>query len=95
VAVHDGDAIIMAQKLAAQLGLAVGISSGANFIGALQLQEEFGADAIVATIFCDCSKKYLSTDLLREERERPEYFAPHVDLLGYEAIPRAALKPNL
>src|SRR5690606_6006869 len=30
----DGDAILMAQKLAKQLGLAVGISSGANVIGA-------------------------------------------------------------
>lgn len=92
IAVHDGDAIIMAQKLASQLGLAVGISSGANFIGALQLQEELGADAVVATIFCDCSKKYLSTDLLREERERPEYFAPHVELLGFDAMPRADLR---
>ncbi len=92
VAVHDGDAIIMAQKLASQLGLAVGISSGANFLGALQLQEELGADAVVATIFCDCSKKYLSTDLLREERERPDYFAPQVELLGYDATPRADLR---
>ena len=32
VAVDDGDSIIMAQKLAAELGMAVGISSGANFL---------------------------------------------------------------
>src|SRR5262249_58187128 len=38
VSVHDGDAILMAQKLAAGLGLGVGISSGANFIGALMVQ---------------------------------------------------------
>ena len=37
VAVEDGDAILMAQKLATQLGLAVGISSGANFLGAVQV----------------------------------------------------------
>src|SRR5436190_1657585 len=30
LAVHDGDAILMAQKLAGELGLGVGISSGAN-----------------------------------------------------------------
>ena len=34
----DGDAILMSQKLAQQLGIAVGISSGANIIGAIQLQ---------------------------------------------------------
>ena len=31
--VHDGDAILMAQRLARDLGLAVGIFSGANFLG--------------------------------------------------------------
>jgi cysteine synthase A len=95
VAVHDGDAIIMAQRLASRLGLAVGISSGANFLGALQLQEELGAAAVVATVFCDCSKKYLSTDLLREERERPEYFAPQVELLGYDVVPRVELSRDV
>jgi cysteine synthase A len=35
VSVDDGDAIIMAQKLASDLGIGVGISSGANFLGAV------------------------------------------------------------
>ena len=43
----------MAQKLAAGLGLGVGISSGANFIGALMVQEELGSSAVVATVFPD------------------------------------------
>jgi len=34
VAVHDGDAILMAQRLARELGLGLGISSGANLLGA-------------------------------------------------------------
>ena len=38
VQANDGDAILMAQLLA-QRGLAVGISSGANVIGALRVQE--------------------------------------------------------
>ena len=38
--VSDGDAIHMAQKLATCLGLAVGISSGCNFLAAVQAQEE-------------------------------------------------------
>jgi cysteine synthase A len=88
LSVHDGDAILMAQKLAAQLGLAVGISSGANFIGALLAQEELGADAIVATVFPDDNKKYLSTGLLRDEQPQPGYLAPHVELLGYQAFKR-------
>jgi cysteine synthase A len=32
IAVCDGDCILMAQKLAAELGIAVGIGSGANFL---------------------------------------------------------------
>ena len=67
VDVWDGDAILMAQKLAAELGIAVGISSGANFLGALKIQNELGPDATVVTVFPDDNKKYLSTDLLRDE----------------------------
>jgi cysteine synthase A len=88
VSVHDGDAILMAQKLAAQLGLAVGISSGANFIGALMAQNDLGADAVVTTVFPDDNKKYLSTDLLREERPQPDYLTPEVELLSYHAFKR-------
>jgi cysteine synthase A len=84
----DGDAILMAQKLAAVLGLAVGISSGANFIGALKVQEALGPDAVVATIFADDNKKYLSTDLLREEPVRPGFLSPGVRLKGVRAYRR-------
>ena len=88
VSVHDGDAILMAQKLAAGLGLAVGISSGANFLGALMTQNEMGHDAVVTTVFPDDNKKYLSTDLLREEPVKAAYLAPEIELLGYEAFKR-------
>ncbi len=88
VSVSDGDAILMAQKLAATLGLGVGISSGANFVGALKLQDEMGSDAIITTVFPDDNKKYLTTDLLREERAQTDYFTPEVELVGYEAIKR-------
>jgi len=88
VSVHDGDAILMAQKLAAGLGLAVGISSGANFIGALMVQNELGDDAVVTTVFPDDNKKYLSTDLLREERAQPDFLTPKVELLSYQAMKR-------
>ena len=88
VSVHDGDAILMAQKLAAGLGLGVGISSGANFIGALMMQDEMGGDAVVTTVFPDDNKKYLTTDLLREERAEADYLTPEIELLSYEAIKR-------
>ncbi len=88
LAVNDGDAILMAQKLAAQLGLAVGISSGANFLAALEAQDRLGGDAVVATVFCDDNKKYLSTDLLREEPVARGYRSPEVELVDYLSFPR-------
>jgi cysteine synthase A len=90
VAVDDGDAIVMAQQLARELGLAVGISAGANFLGALRAQEELDDDAVVVTFFCDDNKKYLSTDLARTEPLKPGMLAPEVTLLGFEVIERAA-----
>jgi cysteine synthase A len=89
VSVSDGDAIRMAQKLARTLGLAVGISSGANFVGALKIQDALGGEATVATVFPDSNKKYLSTDLMREETVRPSHRAPGVTLLGYDAFSRS------
>jgi cysteine synthase A len=88
VAVSDGDAILMAQKLAGELGLAVGISSGANFLGALKRLEAMGGDAVVATVFADDNKKYLSTDLLRREPAGLDFLTPHVKLLGFRALKR-------
>lgn len=88
VKASDGDSIIMAQKLAKQLGLAVGISSGANFLGAIQLQNELGADKVVVTVFSDSNKKYLSTDLMKEEAVKETYLSPDVELIDYKAIDR-------
>ncbi len=89
IQVSDGDGIIMAQKLSKQLGLAVGISSGANFIAALIAQEKLGGKKInVATVFSDCNKKYLSTDLMREEPVKAGYYSPDIELLGYEVYKR-------
>jgi cysteine synthase len=88
VAVPDGDSILMAQKLARQLGLAVGISSGANFLGALQIQNEMGADASVVTVFADCNKKYLSTDLMRDEPVHDHYMTPDIELVNFKVFKR-------
>ncbi|UCE03088.1 MAG: cysteine synthase family protein [Candidatus Latescibacterota bacterium] len=88
VDVDDGDAILMAQKLARELGLAVGISSGANFLAALQILEELGAGSTVVTVFADDNKKYLSTDLVGREPAQPGHLAPGVTLRGFRAFKR-------
>ena len=88
VSVDDGDAILMAQHLARDVGLAVGISSGANFLGAVKVQDELWPDADVVTVFPDDDKKYLSTDLLRDEPIRRGYMTPEIRLLGFDALSR-------
>ena len=87
VQANDGDAILMAQLLA-QHGLAVGISSGANVIGALKVQQTLGPDAVVVTVLCDSNKKYLSTDLLRSEPAKDGYLTPQVEMLGFDSVNR-------
>jgi cysteine synthase A len=91
ISVDDGDSILMAQKLASQLGLGVGISSGANLLGALQVQNDLGGDAVVVTVFSDDNKKYLSTDLLRREPEKEGFLAPDVEFVGVTAFKRVCL----
>jgi len=88
VSVDDGDAIIMARKLASEAGLGVGISSGANFLGALKIQNEMGAGAVVVTVLPDDNKKYLSTALLRDEPVRDGFLSTDVELLGFRAFNR-------
>ncbi|MFG0285485.1 MAG: PLP-dependent cysteine synthase family protein [Phycisphaerales bacterium JB039] len=81
----DGDAILMAQKLCRQLGLAVGISSGANLLGAIQIATELGPEATVVTLLPDSNKKYLSTDLCHEEPELDHYLTPRIKLEGFRS----------
>lgn len=88
IQVDDGDAIIMAQKLAQVLGIGVGISSGANFIGALMALNELPPDSVVVTVFADSNKKYLSTDLLKEEPVKDDFLSPHVELSHFKAFKR-------
>lgn len=88
IAVDDGDSIIMAQKLASELGIAVGISSGANFLGALMKLEELGTDAIVVTIFSDDNKKYLTSGLMKKEPVKEGFLSTDVRLISFRALKR-------
>lgn len=85
IAVDDGDAIIMAQKLSQELGLGVGISSGANFLGAIIAQDLLeDPQAVVVTVFADDNKKYLSTDYVKEELVKSDFLSKDVKLLNFE-----------
>lgn len=92
VQASDGDAIIMAQMLAKQLGLAVGISSGANIVGAIKVRNELPGDPVVVTILPDSNKKYLSTDLVRKEIPKKGYISSDVELIDY--IPIRRMNPH-
>ena len=74
----------MSRRLAKELGLGVGISSGANFIGSVLLGEE--TKNIVVTVFADDNKKYLSTDLLKPIDEDKEFISNKIELISYENI---------
>lgn len=87
IMVDDGDAINMARKLSMNLGIGVGISSGANFLGALKAQDILNnKDAAVVTVFADDNKKYLSTDLMKEQIIKTDHISQYVELVGIKAI---------
>jgi cysteine synthase A len=60
IVISSADALEAARMLGQDHGLCVGISSGANFLAAKQLQERFGT---VATVFADGAVKYQSHGL--------------------------------
>ena len=85
VSVDDIDSIIMARMLAEKLGIGVGISSGANFIGSIIAQEKLGEDAVMTTVFADDNKKYLSTDYANDYEMKDSYISKDVELLDVKA----------
>lgn len=84
IKINDDDAVNMSRRLAKELGLGVGISSGANFIGSVLLGEE--TKNIVVTVFADDNKKYLSTDLFKPIDEDKEFISNKIELISYENI---------
>lgn len=80
ILVDDIDAINMAKKLASKLGLGVGISSGANFLGAVIANQNN-----IATIFPDDLKKYLTTDLTKKITSE-DLISNQIELIDYEIL---------
>lgn len=85
VSVDDGDSITMARMISETFGIGVGISSGANFIGACLLQNMYGDDKNVVTVFPDDNKKYLSTDYSDVQKIKDGSILCDIKLLDMEA----------
>lgn len=84
ITVDDEDSINMARKVAKNLGLGIGISSGANMLASV-IAKENNAKKIV-TVFPDDNKKYISTDLSKPIENNPEYISNQIELLEYEFV---------
>lgn len=82
--VNDLDSVLMAQKLA-KIGLGVGISSGANFLGCIKAKE-INKDMLCVSVFADDNKKYLSTDLMKKIKINANFISANVELLGYKIL---------
>ena len=64
ITVSNEDAYKMAQKVAREEGLLVGISAGANLYAAYQTaQKPENKGKTIVTILCDTAERYLSTEL--------------------------------
>ena len=84
ILIDDNDAINMSRKFAQELGLGIGISSGANFLGSVLLKNDI--KGAVATLFADDNKKYLSTDLSKEIDLNDILLSNKIKLLTYEVV---------
>lgn len=84
ILVNDDDAINMSRKLANELGLGVGISSGANIIASALWQNK--NNKTVVTVFADDNKKYLTTDLSKEIRTDKNFISNKIRLINYTKI---------
>ena len=82
--IDDEDAINMSKLLSRKLGLGVGFSSGANFLGSILLEDEIGGN--IVTIFPDDSKKYLSTHLQDALDENSDFLSNQIELIDYRII---------
>ena len=83
--IEDDDAINMSRKLSKELGLGVGLSSGAYAIGAILLNE-IAPNTI--TVFSDDNKKYLSTELTDKNitYNNPNYISNQVKFISVKKL---------
>lgn len=84
ILINDEDAINMSRILAKELGLGVGISSGANMIASVL--SNLKLEKPMVTVFADDNKKYLTTDLLKEIDRNEKFISNKIKLLNYEVL---------
>ena len=77
ILINDEDAINMSNLLAKKLGIGVGITSGANFLGAVLSKLDN-----VVTVFPDDLKKYLSVQCKNTE----DLISNQIELIDYEIV---------
>lgn len=65
ITVKSDEPIKMARRLSREEGLLVGISAGANVVGALKMQEELGGN--IVTVAPDTAERYMSTELFEND----------------------------
>ena len=74
----------MSRKISKELGIGVGISSGANLIGSILLADKI-KDSVV-TVFADDNKKYLSTELSNDINTNHKFISNQIELLNYSIV---------
>ena len=84
ILINDEDAINMSRKLAKELGIGVGISSGANFLGSVLVEQKINKE--VVTVFADDNKKYLSTELVKEIDKNTKFISNNITLINYKEV---------
>ena len=84
ILVNDMDSINMSKKISKELGIGVGISSGANMIASIILKKKGYKN--VVTVFPDDNKKYLSTDLTKDIQLQKNNISSKIEFIGYETI---------
>lgn len=83
VLIHDCDAINMSKRIAKEFGLGIGISSGANFLASVLMDND---DLTIATVFADDNKKYITTRLSEKIDEDHKLISNKIKLINFEVI---------
>jgi cysteine synthase A len=72
VRIRTEDAKRMAARLSREEGLLVGISSGANVLGAMEIARRLGPGHRIVTMLCDRGERYLSLGLSPDSSAPPK-----------------------
>lgn len=83
VLIDDLDAINMSKRIAKEFGLGIGISSGANFLASVLVDND---DLKIATVFPDDNKKYITTKLSEPIDDDPNLLSNKIKLIDFEVI---------